>query len=228
MATLGSVLTDLRSHLDEATASFWSDDELTLWINEGLRDVARRGEVLLAEKTYPVVDGADRFDAPTDMIRIHHVEYVQSDEYRYELEWVPWASMSDIWYTNKTLSGQPQYFTFWGTPGIEGSQLRIYPVATDNQNPGLVVYYYRLPRTVSKADDPLDIPSGWEDLCVLYAEVCARRKEAKDMRWRDAQALYETRLQAMLEVTRSPTDLPSYIQGDKGGVPWWARGDWDM
>jgi len=40
--TLVTMRNDVRAHLDEATATLWTDAQINTWINQGLVDIARR------------------------------------------------------------------------------------------------------------------------------------------------------------------------------------------
>ena len=35
LATIAEIITDVRSLVNEGTASFWTDAEITRWVNEG-------------------------------------------------------------------------------------------------------------------------------------------------------------------------------------------------
>jgi hypothetical protein len=210
MTTLKDLRDDVRSHLDETIAEFWTEDELDRWVYEGLRDVARRTECLPATKAITLISNQAEYEAPTDMLRIHKVEYVQDSSTSYLLNYVPFHNIDDIWYHSRQVAGSnPHTWTFWGYPG--NGKIYVYPSTSSTVKDGLLVYYYRLPRKLSSPEDPADIPSGWEDLIPLYVEVLARRKESKDTRWRDAQLLYEQRLEDMIRHTRLPSDQASYV-----------------
>lgn len=232
MATLADLRLDIRSRVDELTANFYTDADIDRWANESLRDVARRGEVLQAIKVYDIIGNQVSYDAPADMIRIYRAEYHQSSSYTIPLEYQPLASMDDIWYTSRTVPGSiPYYWSWWGFPSDQDrSQVYLYPVPSANLAQGLWLFYYRLPRKMTNATDPADIPAGWEDLVPLYAEVVCRRKD-NDRRWQEAQELYEAKLQHLFEVSRQPTDQMTFISGNANGVgrlPGWLTGmsDW--
>lgn len=232
MATLQDLIDDCRSHLDERAAQFWSDDELTRWINEALRDVARRTENLQAVHKYTTVPSQLTYDAPLDLLRIYRVEYHQSDNYVITLEFRDLNSMDDVWYQTRAVPGsQPYWWSYWGySHEHERGQVYIYPSTSSQVRDGLWVFYYRLPRVLLLAEPGgvADIPSGWEDLVTLYVEMIGRRKD-NDKRWTEAQELYEARLEAYISVSRLPTDQMTFFAGGgTGGLPGWlvGGGDW--
>ena len=60
-ATLGTLLTRTRDRLDESSARHWSDARLRDWIMDGLEDIAREAECLLATGTIAAVAGTQTY-----------------------------------------------------------------------------------------------------------------------------------------------------------------------
>lgn len=116
----------------------------------------------------------------------------------------------------------------WGAPGLGTQQLYLYPTPSTTLDDGLRVFYYRLPKkpNLNAPNDPVDIPSGWEDLIPVYVEMVARRKEARDSRWKEAQDIYEARLKEMVDVTRQWHDQMLQFGTETSGYPiWLTQGD---
>lgn len=219
MPTLGELQQDVRNHLDEDTARFWTDPELDRWIFEAMRDVARRAEILPDIFKIDVIASKEHYDLPKDFLRVHRVEYRQDSTNSWSLEYRPIMELDDMWGRSSRSTGQPNFYTIWGSSN-GSQQLRLYPLGSDSIAGGLLLYYYRLPREPKEAGDTIDLPSGWTDLIPLYVEVVARRKD-NDGRWKDAYNLYNERLDQMMRVTRLPTDSETFISS--GGL----LGDWD-
>src|ERR1700752_4875880 len=96
--TLGDLLTDTRSRLDEQASNFWSDTEVRRWIVEGARDLARRCEVLMAEDTITVTATVQGYNAPPDCIRIHRAEWRPVAQTTvYPLEYRDYNAMDGVW-----------------------------------------------------------------------------------------------------------------------------------
>lgn len=205
---------------------FWESDELTAYINEACREIARRSETLKKWKSYKVEAGREAYPFPEDMFRIYRVEYRRSSDSAQVLEYQPFQSMDDIWFRSRgTTGGDPIYWTEWSYPGAADNGLYIYPIPSDTISDGLRVMYYALPRLMISEDDIAEIPAGWEDLAVLFVEYKARRKEAQDNRWQEAYELFETRLKEMLKTTQHWTDQQTYFAGPSAS--WWGDGEWD-
>lgn len=222
MTTLLDVRTDIRSHLDEASARFWDDIEIDRWVHEALRDIARRAEILPEIKSYTVKSQQEAYNLPEDLLRVHRVEYRQTSTNTWALEFRPIMEMDDIWLRSRTISSSsPYWYTIWGHSG-GSQQLRPYPIPSETISDGLWIYYYRLPHKPEKEGDQIDIPSGWEDLIPLYVEMVARRKD-NDPRWREAFDLYMERLSQMMSVTRHLSDQMTFFSRSPIGM---ETGDW--
>lgn len=222
MSQWADVLTDIRFRLNEPAENFWTDDELLTWANEGARDVARRLKCLRDVESIDTVVDQSEYDMPEDMIQAYRCEYRQSSSYIVPLEYAPLLSMDDIWGVTRSNSGIPGWWSTDGYPGGQG-RIVIFPAPSETIADGIRLYYYRLPRPIADVTDDVEVPSGWEDLVSLYVEWNARRKEATDAKWRDAQQLYELRLDECRKVTQNYSDQASFVSGNSmGSVPWWV------
>lgn len=220
VAQMSDLVADLRSHLDEANARMWSDVELERWLNEGLRDVARRAEVIQDTATVNVVSGTQQYALSSgnlaNMTRVYRVEWVPNANSIYPLEYRDFSNMDSVWWTQqKTTQGYPYWYTMWGFP--PSVKLILYP--TPSQNGTLNVYYYRTMADVT-GTATVEIPNGWHDLAVLYAEYVALRKDS-DARWMEAKQLYEDRLGELIDLTRRWTDQAGAYSTSSGFVPGW-------
>lgn len=229
--TLQQLIDQTRSQLDETVSGgrFWTDTELTRWINEGCRDIARRAEVIQSfSQTIPAIAGVNKYPLPANVIRIHRIEFVPAGQLQvYPLKASNHNEMDQVWGINQTTpSSYPSYFVIWGTPGMVMDSpltLQVYP--SPSQSGTFNIYYYRHPyRFVSAAAPELakqaEIPEGWDDLVVLFCEYQARRKD-RDPTWQEAKSLYEERLGEMIDVTRQWHDQAQAFSTMGGAVPSW-------
>lgn len=220
--TLLTMRNDVRAHLDEAAAGFWPDAQLNTWINDALRDVARRTETLQKLSTVPVVAGTKAYTMPADVTRIHRVEFDPGpgSGQIYPLEPRQFYEMDSIWGTDQNqVRAYPEYFALFGFPPT--LQLYCYPVPSQVGN--LNVFYYRLPAVASGDSDVLDIVEGWWDLITLFAEYQALRKDA-DPRFSDAKAIYEEKVGEMLDITRKWHDQAGVMTTGRTMLPGWLHG----
>ncbi|MGH9201916.1 MAG: DUF6682 family protein, partial [Vicinamibacterales bacterium] len=199
-ALLGSIAADVRTRLDEASASFWSNDEIRRWINEACRDIARRAEVLPKLSTIAALAAVRAYTLPTDAIRIYRAEFIPTGQTNiYPLQYKDYASLDAVWGSMQQITqGYPQYFTMWGFPPT--LQVYLYPVPSTAGT--LNVFYYRLPADLATDGTgdatAVDIPQGWWDLAAQYCEYVALRKDRNPV-WQESKAIYEENLNHMID-----------------------------
>lgn len=219
--TQGELIADVRSRLDEAATGQWTDEEIRRWINQGATELARRTETLQATATISMVNGQQQYTAPVDTLRIYRVEYLGPNSEVTVLEYRDYNNTDSVtWSSQLTATGQPFLWTAWGFPPY--LRLVLYPLP-DSSTTSIRVFYYRLPTKLAEgtnadANTIVDIPDGWQDLIVDYAEYNALRKD-RDPRWQEAKGLFEQGVQNMFDLTRRWTDQAGMIDTDNGIGP---------
>jgi hypothetical protein len=220
---------DVRGHIDEASASFWTDAQLNTWVNDALRDIARRTETLQTIGTVAVVAGTRSYtlNFSPNLFRVHRVEFDPGPGQGpiYPLEARNFYELDQVWGSQQAQQrAYPDYWALFGFP--PGLSIYLFPVPSQAGN--LNVYYYRLPATATADTDVLEVPEGWWDLVTLYAEVHALRKDA-DPRFTDAAQMYEQKIAEMIDMTRHWHDQQQYISTGRSWLPGWLtsyEGDW--
>lgn len=219
MATLLSLRTSVRDRLDEAVAIHWSDAQLNSWINEGARDIARRTETLQDKEVIAVLANTREYTIPASVLRIHRAEFkVTGDNNIYPLEFRAFNAMDSIWWTQQGVTtSTPLLYTVWGSN--PNNKVVIYPVPA--QAGALTLFVYRLPVVAEEDGDEVEVPGGWDDLCVDYAEYHALRRD-RDPRWQEAKTLYEERIADFYDLSRHWVDQGGIITPDSPiGPPAW-------
>jgi hypothetical protein len=229
--TMTQAIVNVRSMLDEPNAAFWSDAELTLWINEACADVQRQAEILRQQANLAVAVNQQDVLAPTDFLRHYKCQFVPTaqDILTYPIEFRGYIGMDAIWGNLQSLpSAYPSFFTFWFNPigadatgGPTALTMRLFPVPA--QAGTLQLFYYRL-AVPATGTDTIDTLPGWEDICYDYAVYKALRKDA-DPRWNDQFSIYKDKLVEMVSRTHPDwTDQPDYFSTGAGGIPSWLAG----
>ncbi len=225
MDTVGNIRQVVRDRLEESTARFWSDAELTRALYEGAKWVARRGEVLEDTAPINVVPNQAKYPLPFDGLRVHRVDFTPLGQQvnTYPLRPSTLYEADAIWGSYQQLQGSfPQLFVCWGfPPGIAANTvapnastnaywaLQLYPVPSQ---PGTAtVWYYRQPKALTGSDnDVLEIPGGYEDILVNYCEYVALRKD-KDPQWQAAKQEFEQKFDEMIDRTRQLHDQSQFF-----------------
>jgi hypothetical protein len=207
MTTQSQLLLDVRSRLDEQSPQFYSDGELRRWINQGARDVARRTETLQTTAVINLAPGQQQYTAPPDTLRIYRVEFQDSTSRIYVLEYRDYNNADSVWWTTQlTTQSNPNMWTAWGFP--PNLKIVLYPIPA---NPGtsIKVFYYQSPADLAidgtASNSTIPIPTGREELIADFTEYMALRK-ARDPRWQEAKALYDEKVQSMIDQTRRWSD----------------------
>lgn len=230
--TLSEYIRRSRSVLDEPISRFWSNAELTDWINDGARDLARKAEDLLTYDTsINITASVAVYPLPSDVIRIHRAEFVPVNSTQtYPVRASTQDEMDQIWGTyQQNPASYPSWFVTRGYPGGSGSslfQIQFYPVPS--QTGRINLYYYKLPARLGNPDQDftqlnltIDLPEGWDDLIISYVEWRGLRK-TKDPRWQEAYQLYQEQLDYLLNTTRFYHDQQQVIStASRMMVPQW-------
>ena len=225
---VATYITQLRSRLDEPTEVFWSDTELMTWLNEAAKDIARRTESLRTTDTVTVtVPATVYYNMPADVVRVHRVEFTMDDSNQiYRLQPINVPNADSIGWMNQDAEGIPEYFFTWGFSGTLGTpQLYIYP--KPSMAGELKIWYYRLPTAATDPANNIEVPEGWEDVVLEYAEYRALLKDGNP-RFEICKSEYESKLNDMYNLTRDLHDSPTHIvpYGIGGGGGPWDDLDW--
>jgi hypothetical protein len=219
--TLTNCLTEVRSLLDEPTAQFWSNSELTTWINQGCENFAQRTRTLRTQETVSVVANQQNYTAPPDQYALYRVEYqptATGQVFIYPLDFMGYNEMDQAWGVYQTFpAAWPQAYTLWGNP--PNLQIRLFPVP--DQAGILNVFGYREPVAVVNNTDLVDILQGYEEAVIEYAVFKAKRKD-KDPSWQEAKQNYEDILTDATNNTGWFTDQPGQMTTGQSQWPPWA------
>lgn len=260
MITLSDAIYRSRSRLNEPAyptypnsypnsppARFYTDTEITEWVNDALRDIARRAEDLhtydtsitipaytqnpnLPPPTYPLNLGTQTTTQVSDVLRITRVEYWMNSlsNQIYPMEWQPQSYLDQVWNINQISNmSYPTYWTTKGFPGGTGRNAFVMQVYPQPSQSGLLqIYYYRLPNRIS---DPVETPAnyniqldlieGWDDMVVDYVTAQGLIKR-QDPSWQTVMQFYETKMENLIDNTRHISDQLTQLTYDGMAMPW--------
>jgi hypothetical protein len=195
------------------------------WVYEGARDICRKLECLQSIATVATTASTQTYSLSTvNFFRIHYGEWQPTgDSTTYPLTYRDWHTMSEVWGSSQRITqGTPEVWTLWGQPPNVTASLYPIPSAVGT----LRIYYYRLP--IVKASDAtlVEVPEGWDDLVVDYAEFMALRRD-RDPRWQEAFGLYNERLKDMQATVGARwTDQAGTMLHVGAGSSAWMYEDW--
>lgn len=220
--TLTEALTFVRDLLDEPTPQFWSDLQLTNYLNQGCSEVARKAEWKRTKATIAASAEVQTYTAPADCYRIHRLEFVQDSSINtYTVEFRGYMEMDQVWGINQQWpANYPLYYTMWGAP--PSLNIILYPVPSESGT--LNVYYYQLITPAVAGSDDIDILEGWEDTVYDYACYRAFRQDANPV-WKEFQATYSQKLADLFDSTRNFQDQAGTFSTGQAALPAWLTSE---
>jgi hypothetical protein len=257
MTILSDAIRRARSKLDEPAyptlpnstpgnpaPRFYTDTELTDWVNSGLLDISRRAEDLITYYTNISIPAYGQnatqppptYSLPNDIIRVNRVEFqVTGDTSQiYPLEAATQTYLDQIWNVNQlSTMAYPSYWCTRGYPGGSGNNTFLIQLFPNSGQAGqLNLFYYRLPTHINDpVADPsqynvsLDILAGWDDMVIdwVYKEGLLKRH---DPQWEVANGIYESKMTSLIDQSRRFNDQPQYFGYDGMVAPWGAGDGW--
>ena len=153
----------IRSLIGEATAKFWSTDEITLYLQMAMAKVSAQYHPWLFSRYKNVADlgvvaGTQDYDIVPDGYKLSHIQvktngrklrYINEDEYYKYAGWSP---------------GMPVAWTW------VGSKIRLLPTPTSTDANYLLAWY------IKNLDDIADFPDSLRALICVEAAILARTK----------------------------------------------------
>lgn len=194
--TVATALKQLRERLDEPSAAQWSDVELRRWLNEGIRDIARRTRLYQDQNTLDVIANIAEYTLDADILAIEHILWKPDAETR-KVPLQPRAFEGVQRYINET-GADPVYYSTYGHPPV--LKVQLWPSPT--RDGILYIYGPTLPAPidVDAGTGDIHVIEGWLEPAIDYAEYMALRRDRQET-WKDVFTMYEARVQQMIELT---------------------------
>lgn len=161
---LSEIRTRVRDILNESTATFWTDAELTAYINDGVRAIAEIGRCIQTINTTAATVNGTRTVAFTGY-SVEAVLYQPSSGTEKAL-----VKTDELRFGRLQSNGTyPQFFA------ETGQYVAIEPIPDAAYN--LDIYYYAAPTDMSGDADVPSVPLAYRQLIILYALYRAYMKE---------------------------------------------------
>lgn len=178
--TLTKLLTNVRNMLNQPNPanSFWTDPELTEYLNEGVRlyfaEVSLSQEGLFTTSTsLNIVSGTETVALPSDCFVVKAVWKVSGTE-RIILEY-----RNNILDSFSTQGGSSST-SYFPSYAFRGNSLVLYPTPQFSETSGLLVEYMQWPDQMTNASDTLSAQVNpiFKQLIEAYAVYLAKHKES--------------------------------------------------
>lgn len=226
MATLSDLISRTRDRIGEPTEGYWTNREIRGYINEAARDISRRSEALSTDATLSVVAGTTSYTLPTNVVKLLKPATFTptGSSARYPLDPVDRSNAISRWGISQDINtGTPCMYTITGYAGTYAMVIYPKPSVAGTINYRYAKYTTDLSTTGSQDGSSVDIPFGWEDVAVDYAEYrCWMKRRERDMAAAARQS-YDAGLAGLAEAGNRPVEVPGEITRDPF---WWVNDDW--
>lgn len=178
--TLSNLVTSVRTVLkqQDPTNSFWKDDEIRMYLNEGIRqyfvEVVHTNEGLFTTRTdLNIVSGADLVALPTDCFEVK-VLYKKVTNGYVALDYVNNLNQD---YSSTTSSSSN---TFFPSYYFQGNNIMLRPVPNFSETSGLRLEYIQFPETLVNGGDSLtsQISPIFKQVVEMYAVYKCKLSES--------------------------------------------------
>lgn len=216
--TVAAAVTAIRYRLNEPTAAQWTDVQLRTWLNEGIRDIARRTRLYTGQSTQSVTANTGEYTLASTILALEHVMWAATADSTRKVPLEARAFSGVQRYINET-GADPAYYTTYGRP--PALKIQLWPTPT---RAGTLYYYGpTLPAAVDVAGGTgdIDVIEGWLEVAYDYCEYMAQRKDRDDARWKDTFQLYEAKVNDMIQVAATDDSLGEIIFTGTSLVPSW-------
>lgn len=224
--TVATAVTALRERLDETVAAQWTDVQLRRWLNEGVRDIARRTRHYIDKDSITVTANDGEYTVSDDVLFIKFAYFAPTGDTTRQIALEPRAfeAMNQVWLDRQDQAGgYPVWFTTYGyAPTLT---IKLYPVPSMAGT--LTLHVARLPTDldITSGTGNIDAPTGWVEVAYDYAEYMALRKD-RDPRWQESFQMYESKVQGLIEMGDYLNAPGEFIPSGAGMLPSWLVG-WD-
>jgi len=164
--TAGTIITNVRSYLQESTADTWSDAELLVWLNDGQIDIAARSRCLEGTADISLVASTHEYSIVSNYIDIVRVVY--TDASGIEVGLVP-SEVGGLGHNIKNI-GTPRYWYQWG------GKVGVYPIPSSVTTETITIYYTERPSDVASGDN-IELPAHFDKALTLYVVGEALKKK---------------------------------------------------
>ena len=197
--TAATARTQVRSLINEAVASFWTDAELDNWIKVATESISASALCIQASDTIALVTSQYEYpdlvtagaDGVVDVVKIWGCFYVSPDNEYIGLKRIYPFQIADLPFM---IPGPPKYF--YKTADIVG----ILPLPTATENGQLVRIYYG-----KQSQDISDLPNEYQPLTFLFGAAMAYKKEH---RFSESDKFYQMYLTELNALKQELYDVP--------------------
>lgn len=216
--TVTAAVAAMRERLDEPTAGQWTDLQLRRWLNEGIRDIARRTRLYTGQSTQAITANIQEYTLGADILAIEHILWAATADTNRKVPLEARAFSGVMRYVNET-SSDPVFYSTYGHPPT--LKVQLWP--TPSRAGTIYIYGPTLPTAmdVTAGTGNIDVIEGWLEVAYDYCEYMAQRKDKDAANWKDTFQLYQDKVNVMIEQSSTDDSLGEFTFTGTGIVPSW-------
>lgn len=184
--TLDEMRTEVYARLAE-TSGFFTDAQITQWLNDGVEDICLDIEPLARNATVDVTADTGEYALPCDTINVRWSLYYDTANTNWmRLTETKYDDLFDIdpnWEEDR--STFPTHF-YWRV-----NIIGLFPIPDTSATAGLRIYYTHLPESMSADADVTGLDAWLDKAVVLYALWRCKLKDRDEQRAREVLAEYK-------------------------------------
>ena len=170
-------VTEVRSLINETTASFWTDAQLQSWMDNGISDIAARTGCIEDSDTFLLVTSqyeyvnlvTDGAAAVSNITQVWGCIYLNPDDGYIGLKRILPRQVADLPHMKP---GPPVYYYHFD------NKIGIFPLPTSGQNGDSVkIYFSKNPSAATLELRIAELPSEYHNAMLWYCAAMAYKKE---------------------------------------------------
>ncbi|MCP4668836.1 MAG: hypothetical protein GY849_21065 [Deltaproteobacteria bacterium] len=178
-----TIITNARSLLNEASASFWTDAELLVWLNDGMLDIAARSHCLEETESVNLVADTIEYSISANYVTVKAVVYVNASG---TIKGLTPGNVSSV--GNVDDVDEPVYwYDFAGKIGI-------YPPLSSVTTETVTLYLISRPTAIISSAN-VTTPAVYDHALTLYIVGKAHLKDRQTGRYHQVLGLYMAELE---------------------------------
>ena len=220
--TIATMETAVRSLINEATAKFWTSDEVKAWLLEGLEDITHETHCLRTWKTYTIL-ADDIFDErelrfDSDFIAIDEGKIYYNDIVCYPTTQAKLSNYDNKW---RSREGDPSEYYIRGD--MYGFNRKI--------SAGDTIKFYQIERAVEISGSVAPFNGDYRlinfrKLAIWYAVSMCWYKKSEDTKGDRFKAYYDRGVDKMKELLGIDLDDTSAIVPEESLSHFYTEGKW--
>jgi hypothetical protein len=165
-STVSTLLTRIRYYLHEPSAVFWSEAELTAYLNDAVYDVVGRTMCTETTELVAMVSGTTEYSLSTNYIAISGAVHYDGSIYKGLLP----GTIASLGHYDEAID-EPEFWYEWN------NNIGVYPIPASGTS--VIVYLIPKPTGVTATNSVIETPAIYDRALVLYAAAQALYKDGK-------------------------------------------------